>query len=250
MRGKAHLGLGILAGVQTAILLHIPITIEGVICSALCGLLPDLDEDNSTLSNYIVSPKISKIIRNLILLLSTIFVTLLLLQVFLKARIQNTTLLCKTGLGLSMIIFLLLSGWITNKIVKKILMTVVGGVILISTFYFELLWTFFVVGGIIAFIPWLKHRGWTHTVWALVGIFLFLKQLDRFYQIQIAYIGTAAYASHLFLGDLFTHTGVKLFYPISYTFKIPILSTGSTWGNFIEWMIIIAFGFFILQQLL
>lgn len=250
MRGKAHLGIGLLAGIQAAILFHIPITLEGMICSALCALLPDLDEENSTLSNHIVSPKISKRIRILILLFITMTITLLSVQFFLKVGIVNITVLYKIALGFSILLFFLLQSWITNKLVKKILMTVVGGAILIGAFCFKLLWMFFIIGGIIAFIPWLKHRGWTHTVWAVMVIFLLLKQLDHFYQIKIAYVGAAAYASHIFLGDLFTYTGVKLFYPLSYTFKIPILSTGSAWGNFIEWIIVIGLSFLILQQLL
>ncbi|MDO7203025.1 metal-dependent hydrolase [Paraclostridium bifermentans] len=54
------------------------------------------------------------------------------------------------------------------------------------------------------------------------------------------FFGTIGYASHLFLGDLFTKSGIPLFYPISEKkFSLGFLRVGGRLSNILEILFIL-----------
>ncbi|TLS52435.1 metal-dependent hydrolase [Paenibacillus antri] len=70
------------------------------------------------------------------------------------------------------------------------------------------------LGGFVAWVPWLKHRGMTHTVWALLIWGTIGWGLEK--QIGIPGVtatAVAGYASHL-LADMLTPNGVKWLSPL------------------------------------
>lgn len=70
------------------------------------------------------------------------------------------------------------------------------------------------LGLFIALAPWLKHRGMTHTVWALLLWGKIGWGLERQLNIEgMMVTALAGYASHL-LADTFTPNGVKWLYPL------------------------------------
>jgi inner membrane protein len=68
----------------------------------------------------------------------------------------------------------------------------------------------------LATFPWLKHRTFSHSLLSIFVIYFLLKEIESIINIShISFFATLGYASHTFLGDLFTKQGVPLFYPIS-----------------------------------
>ncbi|HZG79074.1 MAG TPA: metal-dependent hydrolase [Paenibacillus sp.] len=70
------------------------------------------------------------------------------------------------------------------------------------------------LGVFVAWVPWLKHRGMTHTIWAL----LLWGTIGRGLETELGIPGVTAtavagYASHL-LADTLTPNGVKWLYPL------------------------------------
>ncbi|MFS0727998.1 metal-dependent hydrolase [Paenibacillus sp. 1P07SE] len=70
------------------------------------------------------------------------------------------------------------------------------------------------LGLFVVIAPWLKHRGLTHTVWAMAGWGYIAWELERELQLPgIMWVAIAAYASHL-LADTLTPQGVRWLYPL------------------------------------
>ena len=62
MRGKSHGAVGILTAIQTSLIFKIPISIVGILVAAIFSILPDLDQPNSSISQFIFKNDISKYI--------------------------------------------------------------------------------------------------------------------------------------------------------------------------------------------
>ena len=70
------------------------------------------------------------------------------------------------------------------------------------------------LGVFVAWVPWLKHRGMTHTVWALLLWGMLGRGLEHELGIPgVTATAVAGYASHL-LADTLTPNGVKWLYPL------------------------------------
>lgn len=94
-------------------------------------------------------------------------------------------------------------------------MVSLSGLLLAGFGYTEQLYWLIGLGLFVIIAPWLSHRGFTHTIWAVpiwgwIGF-----GLES--QLAIDGIGAAAiltYLSHI-VADMFTPAGVKLIYPLS-----------------------------------
>ena len=93
----------------------------------------------------------------------------------------------------------------------------------------------------LASFPWLKHRSFSHCIFAIIVIYFLLKQIEIIYNISnLSFFGTIGYASHLFLGDLFTKSGIPLFYPISNKkYSLGYFRVGSFFNNALEILIVV-----------
>ncbi|MFC1803162.1 metal-dependent hydrolase [Thermoproteota archaeon] len=74
-------------------------------------------------------------------------------------------------------------------------------------------------------IPFLRHRGSTHSLSAI----LFLLFFTIFFTRLVPYL--AAFSSHILIGDLFTAYGVRLFWPLSKEFYVIPISFLGGWNQ-------------------
>jgi inner membrane protein len=150
--------------------------------------------------------RISKLIRNLVLM-SGIFLTasVLYLYFFQHLFYRTYAVIAVTTLLLG---FVARAGFIRNALVSLV------GLGLISS---GLVWsmTWLISFGVyVAWVPWLKHRGMTHTVWAFLWWGSIGWGLQQQLQIQgVMIVSMLGYLSHL-LADTLTPSGVKWFYPL------------------------------------
>ena len=117
---------------------------------------------------------------------------------------------------LSLLGFVSKEGFIRNALVS-----VVGGIIIYFGWKIELGWLIG-LGAFVAVVPWLAHRGMTHTVWA-IAIWAWIGYgLEQQVGIEgIMLVAAAGYISHLVL-DTLTPLGVKWLYPlINKSIKLP-----------------------------
>ena len=101
---------------------------------------------------------------------------------------------------------------------------------------------------LLAIFPWLKHRGLSHSIFAIIIIYILLKQIELLTNIyNLSFWGTISYASHIFLGDIFTRQGVPLFYPlIEKKISLGNLKVGGYFSNLLEILLIISLVFLII----
>lgn len=68
----------------------------------------------------------------------------------------------------------------------------------------------------LATLPYFTHRGLSHSLLSVIIIGVTLYPLYETDTMKSYYISALiSYSSHLFLGDIFTKKGIKLFYPLS-----------------------------------
>jgi inner membrane protein len=107
-------------------------------------------------------------------------------------------------------------------IIRNILVSLIGCGLLYAGWASKQNWLMG-FGVFVIWAPWLKHRGMTHTVWALILWGAMGWGLEK--QLQIEGIMTVAilgYASHLF-ADTLTPNGVKWLYPLyKKSIKLPL----------------------------
>ncbi|RZL01408.1 MAG: metal-dependent hydrolase, partial [Hymenobacter sp.] len=112
--------------------------------------------------------------------------------------------------------------------------------------YAQALWLS-LLGTFVALAPFTTHRSWTHTIWA-AGLWTYIGYLanrDLGWH-GVAWYAGAGYASHL-VADTLTKSGVRWLLPLTdYSFKIPLLSTGSKTGNVVEAAICLGYGLLVL----
>jgi inner membrane protein len=212
MKGSTHLAIG--AAIGTAAALYFPFHLNHAAIylsvATFSALIADLD------GSSLLSGKLSKLSRwlrdfglwsGLLLVIgnaylyfsgdrfypafAAIAVTILLLGLVTSQGIIRNALVSLIGIGL------LYAGWQTKQ-----------------NWLLEL-------GVFVAWVPWLKHRGMTHTVWALFLWGEIAWALEKQLKIEgIMVTSVAGYASHL-LADTLTPNGVKWLFPLyKRSFKI------------------------------
>ncbi|GLX70725.1 metal-dependent hydrolase [Paenibacillus glycanilyticus] len=215
MKGTTHLTIGVAIGAAAAA--HYPFSIANaatyLAVAAFSALSADLDGP-SLLSSK--AGKLSKWLHNL-LQGSGWLLTAVAVYLYISDKYWNIPLsiACATLLLLGLVVQ---GGMIRNALVSAVGVALLyGGVNLSISWLIGL-------GVFIAWAPWLKHRGLTHTVWAVIAWGAIAWGLEQQLQLeglmQIAVIG---YLSHL-VADTLTPSGVKWLYPmIKKSFKIPFL---------------------------
>ena len=232
MRGSSHLAIGLITGVAIAGLLPgIPFSLSGIALAGFSSLAPDLDHPESRLSkrlgftqNYVRWAFAAGA-------LTIAGYTYLHLRSGAEQRLYYTVALAFGLIGVGM------QGGSARRL--ALLFTGLGTVV--AGLYTEQLWLS-LLGTFVALAPFTSHRSWTHTIWA-TALWTYIGHLaDQ----QLGWHGVALFAgggyiSHI-VADTLTKAGVRWFLPVlNYSFKIPLISTGSASGNALEVAICIGY---------
>ncbi|WP_223068554.1 metal-dependent hydrolase [Paenibacillus caui] len=213
MKGSTHLAIGCAVG-AAAVGYHsfnVSNSLVYIAAAAISSLCPDLDGPS------MLSSRISKASRTLYRSLITLAVlmTLLLIYLYAQYRIFHPELTAATLCAI-LPSLILKEGVIRNTLVSLVGAAVAGAGLLPGMTWLSGFGIFVMIA------PWLKHRGMTHTIWALLIWYLLSQGMERQLGIDgIALTAAAGYASHL-VADTLTSSGVKWLYPLSrITFKLP-----------------------------
>ena len=232
MRGKTHCTIGILSTIQACILFKVPITIFNLILAAIFSILPDLDESNSTISNVILKQDASKFILKIVIYIINFAIF------FISLKLNNNFLLSSIVTFISIMV---LESKLNHALLRKILLSLTLVLLSLCLFFTKAKIYFVVFFLILASFPWLKHRSFSHSIFAAIVIYFLLKQIEIIYNISnLSFFGTIGYTSHLLLGDLFTKSGIPLFYPISdKKYSLGYFRVGSFFSNALEILIVV-----------
>jgi inner membrane protein len=237
MRGSAHLTIGLITGVAIAGLVPgIPFSLPGIALAGFSSLAPDLDHPESRLSKHLGFTQ--QYVRWAFVGagLGLAGYAYWLLHPGATQRLYYTLALAFALLGVGM------QGGSARRL--ALLFTGLGTVV--AGLYTEQLWLS-LLGTFIALAPFTSHRSWTHTIWA-TALWTYIGHLaDRHLGWHgVALFAGSGYASHL-VADSLTKAGVRWFLPIAnFSFKIPLISTGSASGNVMEAAICAGYGLLVL----
>ncbi|MBW5446426.1 metal-dependent hydrolase [Cohnella sp. CFH 77786] len=205
MKGSTHLAIG--AAIGTAAALFFPFQPEHAALylsvSTFSALAADLD--GTSLLNGKLG-QVSRWLRG-----SGLWIGLLL--VFANSYLYVTEDRFYPSFAAISVTILLLGLVTSQGTIRNALVSLIGIGLLYAGWQTHQTWLL-ELGAFVAWVPWLKHRGMTHTVWALVLWGQIGWELQ--YQLKIDGImatAIAGYASHL-LADSLTPQGVKCFYPL------------------------------------
>ena len=237
MRGSSHLAIGLITGVAIAgIVPGLPFSLPGIALAGFSSLAPDLDHPESRLSqrlgftqNYVRWAFAAGA-------LALAAYAYLQLPPGAEQRLYYTAALAFGLIGVS------LQGGSARRL--ALLFTGLGAVV--AGLYTEQLWLS-LLGTFVALAPFTSHRSWTHTIWA-TALWTYIGHLadQHLGWNGVAIFAGAGYASHL-VADTLTKAGVRWFLPLSgFSFKIPLISTGSATGNALEVGICVGYGLLVL----
>ncbi|WP_286315858.1 metal-dependent hydrolase [Romboutsia ilealis] len=239
MRGKTHCTIGILSAIQACILFKVPISIFNLVLAAIFSILPDLDESNSTISNVFLKQDVSKFILKIIIYIINFAIF------FISLKINNNFFLSSI---ITFIAITVLEAKLNHILLRKIFLSLTLILLSLCLLFIKVKIYFVIFFLMLASFPWLKHRSFSHSIFAIIIIYFLLKQIERMYNISnLTFSGTIGYASHLFLGDLFTKSGIPLFYPISNKkYSLGYFRVGTFFNNALEILIIVVLVSFII----
>jgi inner membrane protein len=212
MTGKTHLAIGAVIGAATSV--FYPSTLETAALytaiSAFSALSADLD-GTSILSSKL--SKLSKLIREFALWGSLLFLAII--AYFYFTGQSMSPVLVGGGAAAVLLGLVMKQGFIRNALVS-----VVGGIFMYSGYFYQMNWLIG-FGLFVAWAPWLKHRGMTHTIWAIPIWGAIGWGLEMQLQVEgIAIVSMLGYLSHL-VADTLTPSGVKWLYPfVKKSFKL------------------------------
>ena len=237
MRGTAHLTIGLITGVAIAGLVPgIPFSLPGIALAGFSSLAPDLDHPESRLSKRL------GFTQNYVRWAFAAGAAVLAAYSYTQLRpgpgqrLYFTVALAFGLIGVGM------QGGSARKL--ALLFTGLGTVV--AGLYTEQLWLS-LLGTFIALAPFTSHRSWTHTIWATT-LWTYIGHLadQHLGWHGVALFAGGGYASHL-VADTLTKSGIRWFLPLSdFSFKIPLISTGSATGNMLEMAICAGYGLLVL----
>ncbi|ANE45516.1 metal-dependent hydrolase [Paenibacillus swuensis] len=212
MKGSTHLAIGAAIGIGAAA--YYPFTLQNaalyITVASFSALSPDLDGP-SMLSSHL--GKLSRWINLLLIGLGAALLGIVAYQYFYLDHFQ----LKWASVGIMVFLLGLL---VSQGTLRNALVSLVGCGVIYAAWTMEMHWLIG-FGVFVAWAPWLKHRGLTHTLWALlawgaIGYGL-EQQLHITGLMNTAFVG---YLSHL-LTDTITPKGVKWLYPLyNKSFKV------------------------------
>lgn len=206
MKGTTHFFIGAAIGVGASV--HYPFAIESVaaymVAATFSALSADLDGQN------ILNSKLTKVARALVS--TSLFLGI--------AGLVLCSILMFRGIDFSYIWWALSGGLLAIGLftqvgfVRDLLVCLIGIGLIYSGVVFHIYWLAS-LGVYIAIVPWLAHRGLSHTLWAALAWASIGRMAETYFDIEgLAFVATAGYLSHL-IADSMTPSGVKWFYPFS-----------------------------------
>ncbi len=235
MRGIAHLTIGLLSAAGF-IALRPDLTgysLTGLAVAGLASLAPDLDEPGSRLGRDIsFDPKYFR--YGLVLTAAAIGLwAWYRLDITKAARTQ--ALLLALALGVA-------AAALAGKAGRSVMVAATGGLVVVASLWLQVFWLA-LLGAFVIAAPFLKHRTFTHTIWAaLLWGYICYSAARSLRDDGIFWLGTWGYVSHL-VADSLTKSGVPWFFPvINYRLTLPLMSTGSRRGNLLEGLICAGIG--------
>ncbi len=204
MKGSTHLAIGTVIGAAAAV--YYPFTLTNaalyISLSAFSALSADLDGPS------LLSSRVGKLSRILHDVCHWAGFALLAGVLFLYITRQQVYPILTTVAVLAFIIgFVAKVGTLRNVLVSAI------GIGNIAAGYMLQMYWLIGFGLFVAIAPWLRHRGMTHTIWAVLFWAAIGWGLENQLHIEgIMKVAAAGYFSHL-LADTLTPSGVKWFYP-------------------------------------
>jgi len=249
MTGKTHLYLGIVTGVGVEAVLNginiwsvngiTEMLVGGVLIGGLSALAPDLD--SSGMLGKMVTDSSQKArwfgLMMLAILGAVAFFT----------GFGHTTALSVVA------VLLLCSLFVRDDLQRKVTLGIWGTAFAYFGFINNETWL--IALAVFSFLCMIaKHRGLTHTVWAL-GIWTYVCYLIgvHFGLQNLMWVGFSGYLSHL-IADSLTKERVRYFYPIiKIPFGIPWIKTGSASGAVSEFIVkavytIVMIGFIVVRS--
>jgi len=205
MKGSTHLAIGVAIGAAAS--LYYPFSITNaaayVTVAAISALSADLDGPSLLTSKI---GKLSKFVYGLIQLSGWLLIGTI-IYLYVTDRYFNVSL---TGLAGAIVLI----GVAANQgFIRNALVSLIGGCLIFAGFYSEMIWLAG-FGLFVAWAPWLKHRGMTHTIWAAALWGVIAYDLEQHLQLEgIMRVAILGYFSHL-IADTLTPNGVKWLYPI------------------------------------
>lgn len=227
MRGTIHLTIGILTTIEASVLSQRPLNFLTFAVAVVCSLIPDMDSANSTISNTILNHKTSKFIYRC-------FLYAINLLIFFIAMSINKNLFFSSIVTFIAIVIVDLK--LKHDFLRKILLSSLCLTMGYVLYIIKLPIAFILLSALLALFPWLKHRGISHSIVAVVLTYIILKQIEIITYIEdLAFFGCIGYMSHLFLGDIFTKMGIPIFYPLSNKkISLGFLKVGNFFSNTLE----------------
>ncbi|TJY42452.1 metal-dependent hydrolase [Cohnella pontilimi] len=212
MKGSTHLAIGGAIGMAAAIYFPFQLDNAAIYLSvaAFSALAPDLDGSN------LLSGKLSKLSRWLRDFGLWIGLLLVIGNAYLYFSLERFY-----PIFAAISVIILLFGLVTSQgIIRNGLVSLIGIGLLYAGMQMTQTWLL-ELGVFVTWVPWLNHRGMTHTVWAIFLWGVIGWELEKQLNIEgIVATSVAGYASHL-LADTLTPSGVKWLYPIyQRSFKI------------------------------
>lgn len=232
MRGKTHCTIGVLSVIQASLIFNIPITIFNLIMSAFFAILPDLDESHSIISDMLLKKNVSKFLLKAIIYIINILIF------FVSLKLNNNFYISSI---ITFIAIIIIESKLTHTFLRKVFLSLIFILLAVCLYLVKVKIYFSIFCLMLSTFPWLKHRSFSHSIFATVIIYFLLKQIELITNIyNLAFLGTISYASHIFLGDLFTKSGIPLLYPISEKkFSLGFFKVGSFMSNILEILFII-----------
>jgi inner membrane protein len=233
MRGSSHLAIGLITGVAVAGLVPgIPFSLAGIALAGFSSLAPDLDHPESRLSQRLGFTQGYVRWAFVLVALGLGAYTYLHLSPGPEQRLSYTAALAFGLLGAAM----------QGGSARRLALLFTGLCTVVAGLYAEQLWLS-LLGTFVALAPFTSHRSWTHTIWA-TALWTYIGYLAN-HSLGwrgVAHYAGAGYASHL-LADTLTKSGVRWLLPVvDFSFKIPLISTGSRVGNALEVSICLGYG--------
>jgi inner membrane protein len=212
MKGSTHLAIGAAIGTAAAFyypfhLNHVAIYLSVATFSALAA---DLDGSSLLIGKL---NKLSRWLHNFGLWSGLLLVIGNAYLYFSRDRFSPTF----SAIAVTILLFGLVS---SQGIIRNALVSLIGFGLLYAGVNAKLIWLL-EFGAFVAWVPWLKHRGMTHTALALILWGEIGWELERQLNIEgILATSVAGYASHL-IADTLTPNGVKWLFPLyKRSFKI------------------------------